>query len=82
MKKKIIRNLIVKLTNKYNLTMKGFERIKTDNNQVNLKISIISNDKFYFDEIAKYITTSSNIDSIYFEHNKLINSDNEDIEDE
>lgn len=78
---KIIRNLIIKLTNKYNLIMKGFERIKTDNNQVNLKINIISNDKFYFDEIAKYITTSSNIDSIYIEHNKLINSDNEDIDD-
>jgi len=78
---KIIRNLIIKLTNKYNLTMKGFQKIKIDNNQVNLKINIISNDKFYFDEIAKYITTSSNIDSIYIEHNKLIKSDNEDIED-
>lgn len=77
---KIIRNLIIKLTNKYNLTMKGFQKIKLDNNQVNLKINIISNDKFYFDEIAKYITTSSNIDSIYIEHNKLIKSDNEDIE--
>lgn len=79
---RIIRNLIVKLTNKYNLTMKGFEKIKTDNNQINLKINIISNDKFYFDEIAKHITTSSNVDSIYIEHNKLINSDNEDIDDE
>ena len=79
---KIIRNLVIKLTNKYNLTLKGFQRTKTDSNQINLKISIISNDKFYFDEIAKYITTSSNIDSIYIEHNKLINSDNEDIEDE
>ena len=77
---KIIRNLIIKLTNKYNLTMKGFQKVKLDNNQVNLKINIISNDKFYFDEIAKYITTSSNIDSIYIEHNKLIKSDNEDIE--
>lgn len=77
---KIIRNLIIKLTNKYNLTMKGFEKIKTDNNKVNLKINIISNDKFYFDEIAKHITTSSNIDSIYIEHNKLIKSDNEDID--
>jgi len=77
---RIIRNLIIKLTNKYNLTMKGFQKIKLDNNQVNLKINIISNDKFYFDEIAKYITTSSNIDSIYIEHNKLIKSDNEDIE--
>jgi uncharacterized membrane protein YhiD involved in acid resistance len=78
---KIIRNLIIKLTNKYNLIMKGFERIKNDDNKINLKINIISNDKFYFDEIAKYITTSSNIDSIYIEHNKLINSDNEDIDD-
>ena len=77
---RIIRNLIIKLTNQYNLTMKGFQKIKLDNNQVNLKINIISNDKFYFDEIAKYITTSSNIDSIYIEHNKLIKSDNEDIE--
>lgn len=77
---KIIRNLIIKLTNKYNLTMKGFEKIKTDNNKVNLKINIISNDKFYFDEIAKHITTSSNIDSIYIEHSKLIKSDNEDID--
>ena len=77
---RIIRNLIIKLTNKYNLTMKGFQKIKLDNNQVNLKINIISNDKFYFDEIAKYITTSSNIDSIYIEHIKLIKSDNEDIE--
>ena len=78
---KIIKNLIIKLTNKYNLIMKGFERIKNDDNKINLKINIISNDKFYFDEIAKYITTSSNIDSIYIEHNKLINSDNEDIDD-
>ena len=78
---KIIRNLIIKLTNKYSLTMKGFQKEKIDNNQVNLKINVISNDKFYFDEIAKYITTSSNIDSIYIEHNKLIQSDNEDIED-
>ena len=78
---RIIRSLIVKLTNKYNLSMKGFERIKIDNNQVNLKINIISNDKFYFDEIAKYITTSSNVDSIYIEHNKLIKEDNEDIDD-
>ena len=77
---RIIRNLIIKLTNKYNLTIKGFQKISLDNNQVNLKINIISNDKFYFDEIAKYITTSSNIDSIYIEHNKLIKSDNEDIE--
>lgn len=78
---KIIKNLIIKLTNKYNLTIKGFQKIKTDNNQINLKINIISSDKLYFDEIAKIITTSSNIDSLYIEHNKLINSDNEDIED-
>lgn len=77
---RIIRNLIIKLTNKYNLAMKGFQKTNLDNNQVNLKINIISNDKFYFDEIAKYITTSSNINSIYIEHNKLIKSDNEDIE--
>ena len=47
-----------------------------------LKINIISSDKVYFDEIAKVITTSSNVNSLYIEHNKLINSDNEDIEEE
>ena len=77
---KFIKNLIIKLINKYNLTMKSFQKLKFNKNKINLKINIISNDKFYFDEIAKYITTSSNIDSIYFEHNKLIKSDNEDIE--
>lgn len=79
---KSIRSLIIKLVNKYNLTMKGFERINVNNSQVNLKINIISNDKFYFDEIAKYITISSNIDSIYIENNKIINTDNEDLNDE
>ena len=79
---RIIKSLIIKLTNKYNLTLKGFEKNKTEDNKINLKVSIISNDKFYFEEIAKQITTSSNIDSIYFESNKLINSDNEDIDDE
>ena len=79
---KIIKSLIIKLINKYNLTMKGFQKSKSDDNKINLKINLISSDKFYFDEIAKYITTSSNIDSIYIEHKKLINSDNEDIEDE
>ena len=47
---------------------------------MNLKINIISSDKLYFDEIAKVITTSANINSFYIEHNKLINSDNEDID--
>ena len=45
-----------------------------------LTTRLISNDKVYFDEIAKIITTSSNINSLYIDHNKLITSDNEDID--
>ena len=50
--------------------------------EISLKINIISSDKLYFDEIAKVITTSANINSFNIEHNKLINSDNEDIDTE
>ena len=79
---KTIKNLIIRLTNKYNLNIKKFEKFKTSDEEINLKVNIISSDKVYFDEIAKVITTSSNINSLYIEHNKLINSDNEDIEEE
>ena len=79
---KTIKNLIIKLTNKYNLNIKKFEKFTIDKNEINLKINIISSDKLYFDEMAKIITTSANINSLYIEHNKLINSDNEDIDDE
>ena len=79
---KTIKNLIIKLTNKYNLNIKKFEKFKTSDDEINLKINIISSDKVYFDEIAKVITTSANVNSLYIEHNKLINSDNEDIEEE
>ncbi len=77
---KDIKNLIIKLTSKYNLDIKSFQKNEISNNEVNLKINIISNDKVYFDEIAKIITTSSNINSLYIDHNKLITSDNEDID--
>lgn len=77
---KTIKNLIIKLTNKYNLNIKKFEKFTIDKNEIHLKINIVSNDKLYFDEIAKVITTSANINSLYIEHNKLINSDNEDID--
>ena len=79
---KTIKNLIIRLTNKYNLNIKKFEKFKTSDEEINLKVNIISSDKVYFEEIAKVITTSSNINSLYIEHNKLINSDNEDIEEE
>lgn len=79
---KTIKNLIIKLTNKYNLNIKKFEKFTIDKNEINLKINIISNDKLYFDEMSKIITTSANINSLYIEHNKLINSDNEDIDSE
>lgn len=77
---KTIKNLIIKLTNRYNLNIKKFEKITISEKEINLKINIISSDKLYFDEMAKIITTSANINSLYIEHNKLINSDNEDID--
>ena len=77
---KTIKNLIIKLTNKYNLNIKKFEKFKISDEEINLKVNIISNEKLYFDEIAKVITTTANVNSVYIEHNKLINSDNEDIE--
>ena len=77
---KTIKNLIIKLTNKYNLNIKKFERLKGSDTEINLKVNIISSDKIYFNELAKIITTSANINSLYIDHNKLINSDNEDIE--
>lgn len=79
---KTIKNLIIKLTNKYNLNIKKFEKFKISDDEINLKVNIISSDKVYFDEIAKVITTSANVNSLYIEHNKLINSDNEDIDEE
>ena len=79
---KIIKNLIVKLSNRYDLTIKKFEKIIFSETEINLKINIISSDKLYFDEITKVITTSANINSLCIEHNKLINSDNEDIDTE
>ena len=79
---KIIKNLIVKLSNRYDLTIKKFEKVIFSENEINLKINIISSDKLYFDEISKTITTSANITSFSIEHNKLINSDNEDIDTE
>ena len=79
---KTIKNLIIKLTNKYNLHIKKFERFVIDKNEINLKINVIASEKLYFDEMSKIITTSANINSLYIEHNKLINSDNEDLDDE
>lgn len=79
---KSLKNLILKLTNSYNMTIKSFEKINISNEEIQLKINIISNDKLYFDELAKIITTTSNINSLYIDHNKVINSDNEDIDDE
>ena len=79
---KTIKNLIIKLTNKYNLNIKKFEKFKISDDEINLKVNIISSEKLYFDEIAKVITTTANVNSVYIEHNKLINSDNEDIDEE
>ena len=77
---KIIKNLIIKLSNKYDLTIKKFEKSILSEDEITLKITAISSDKLYFNEIAKVITTSANVNSLYIEHNKLINSDNEDID--
>ncbi len=77
---KPVKNLILKLSNRYDLTIKNFEKTIFSENEINLKINIISSDKLYFDEITKVITTSANINSLCIEHNKLISSDNEDID--
>ena len=69
---KSIKSLIIKLTNKYNLDIKSFEKILLDNEEINLKVSITSNDKLYFNEIAKNITVSSNINSLYIEHDNQL----------
>lgn len=79
---KTIKNLILRLTNRYDLTIKKFDKLVSDKNEINLKINIISSNKLYFDEITKIITTSANINSLFIEHNKLLNSDNEDIDSE
>lgn len=79
---KNIKSLIIKLTNKYNLNIKSFEKFILDNNEINLKIIITSNDKVYFNEIAKNITISSNVNSLYIEHNNITNVHNDDINDE
>jgi len=79
---KNIKSVIIKLTNKYNLDIKSFEKVLLDNEEINLKVNITSNDKLYFNEIAKNITVSSNINSLYIEHNNLINVHNDDINDE
>lgn len=75
-----IKNLIIRLSNRYNLNIKKFEKFIISKDEINLKINVISSDKLYFNEIAKTITTSANINSLYIEHNKLISSDNEDID--
>lgn len=77
---KTIKNLIIRLTNRYDLTIKKFDKFISDKNEINLKINIVSSDKLYFDEITKIITTSANINSLFIEHSKLLNSDNEDID--
>jgi len=77
---KNIKNFIIKLINRYNLNIKNFTKHTISDREINLKINIISSNKLYFDHIAKIITTSVNINSLNIEHNKLINSDNEDID--
>lgn len=77
-----IKALIIKLTNKYNFNINSFEKSLLDNNEINLKINITSNDKVYFNEIAKNITISANINSLYIEYTNLNNIHNYDINDE
>lgn len=68
----VIKKLVIKLVDKYNLYIKRYEKNSISNNEIELNIYINFNEKFYFDEIIKIITTSANINSIYLE---LINED-------
>ena len=79
---KFIKTLLIELTNKYNFNIKSFEKNETENNEINIKINISSIYKSNFNEIVKTITVSSNINSLYIEHNSLTNPNNEDINDE
>lgn len=79
---KFIKTLLIELTNKYNFNIKSFEKNETENNEINIKINISSIYKSNFNEIVKTITVSSNINSLYIEHNNLTNPNNEDINDE
>lgn len=74
----ILKTLIIKLTNKYNININSFEKKIISKDEINLKVNIVSNEKIYFDKIIKMITTEANINYINIEQNKLIDSDNED----
>lgn len=77
-----IKNLLIKISNQFNLYIKSFEKNNINNKELNMKINVISDAGFHFDKIIQLITLESNINSINYEHNKLIESDNEDSEDQ
>lgn len=73
-----VKNLIVKLLNKYNINIDRFEKLYIDDNEINIKIYITSNNNLYYKEILKMTTTSCNINSIYIENSNINNEECED----
>lgn len=79
---KIIKNSIENLSSNYKFTIKNFEKKDIDDKNITITIKMISNTKRNFDRLVNYITSSFDINSIQTEYNKLLESDNEDIDEE
>lgn len=79
---KRIKNSIENLSSNYKFTIKNFEKKDIDDKNITITIKMISNTKRNFDRLVNYITSSFDINSIQTEYNKLLESDNEDIDEE
>ena len=79
---KRIKSSIENLSSKYKFTIKNFEKKDIDYKNITITIKMISNTKRNFDRLVNYITSSFDINSIQTEYNKLLESDNEDIDEE
>lgn len=79
---KRIKSSIENLSSNYKFTIKNFEKKDIDDKNITITIKMISNTKRNFDRLVNYITSSFDINSIQTEYNKLLESDNEDIDEE
>lgn len=79
---KKIKNSIENLSSNYKFIIKSFEKKDIDDKSITITIKMISNTKRNFDKLVNYIASSFDIDSIQTDYNKLLESDNEDIDEE
>lgn len=79
---KKIKNSIENLSSNYKFIIKNFEKKDIDDKNITITIKMISNTKRNFDRLVNYITSSFDINSIQTDYNKLLESDNEDIDEE